>query len=562
MRGDGLSLRIRLRTDTETPERMAALPPVPGFPNPPLRDVGPEVPPLTDANYDLWSVELDDVVVEHVRELWIDTMRVSGDLEVRGRWLFRPLRWLEVGPATVDVRAVEVGYGMVEPWSSGLTGHLDVTVHPLELQGVEATDILEHATIRGDVGGTAHVASVLNRTVPAGAMKMIGGDAPLEVHADLDHGALRRGTYVHSAPFEATATAEGLAMDASLQLEIHVEEGDVGYAALHVASARVSTGGHPVARALSIATTLTSRELDLAHPFSDMTYAVDVDGAETESLAYWRSRVAPTSDVEIPSGTMRGGGHLEGVLAEATGKGHVTFDAHRLVVVQGETRVQGDVHGVVDIGRLDIEHHQLAGGARLDAEGVAVHTAGMTLEADVTAHAVLREGQWRPLHFDLAGSEVSLRRARATVRGVSFVMPALDARTRDLVVGTSGVAGSVSAQTPYLELPSATALASLVTLPPDVAIDGGQISASVQLDVDLEPLACTGRALVEARRLRMRVGAEKMDGELAAALQATQHGRVTDLSGSRIRVQERRRSRDTRLVGEGAHGRGCGPYSP
>jgi hypothetical protein len=85
-----------------------------------------------------------------------------------------------------------------------------------------------------------------------------------------------------------------------------------------------------------------------------------------------------------------------------------------------------------------------------------------------------------------------------------------------------------------VELPSATALASLVTLPPDVAIDGGQIGASVQLDVDLAPLAFTGRARVDARRLRMRVGAGRMDGELTAALQATQRGRVTELSGSRL----------------------------
>jgi hypothetical protein len=534
VRGDGLSLRIRLRTDTMTPERMAALPPVPGFPDPPLRDVGPVAPPLTDANYDLWSVELDDVVAEHVREIWIDTMRVSGDLEIRGRWLFRPVRWLEVGPAILDARELQVGYGMVEPWSSGVTGRLDVTIHPLDLQGIEGVEILEHTSIRGDVGGTAHVANVLNRTFQARATKMTVGDAPLEVHADLDHGVLRPGTYVHSSPFDAAATAEGLALEASLQIELHVDDDDVGYAGLHVAAARVSAGGLPRARALSIATTLTSRELDLSRPFSDATYAVDVDGADIESLAYWRSRVAPTSDVEIPSGTVRVGGHLEGVVADATGKGHVTLDAHGLVVARGDTRAQGEFHGVVDVRRVDVEKHQVAGDARLDAEHLVVRTPGMNLEADVMAHAVVREGQWRPLHFDFGGSEVSVRRGRATVRGVSLVMPALEARTADLVVGTSGVVGRVSMHTPYVGLPSAPALASLVTLPPDVAIDGGQIGASVQLDVDLAPLAFTGRALIEARRLRVRVGAGKLDGELTAALQATQRGRVTELSGSRF----------------------------
>ena len=98
--GDGLSLRIRLRKDVPvTADEMSALPPVPGFLDPPLADVGPPPAPLTDANYNLWSIELEDVDADHVRELWIDTVRYAGDLEIRGRWLFRPLRWLDVGPA-------------------------------------------------------------------------------------------------------------------------------------------------------------------------------------------------------------------------------------------------------------------------------------------------------------------------------------------------------------------------------------------------------------------------------------------------------------------------------
>ena len=57
-----------------TPETMSALPPVPGFDHPPLTDVGPPSPPLADSTYNLWSVELDDVVATRVREVWIDTI--------------------------------------------------------------------------------------------------------------------------------------------------------------------------------------------------------------------------------------------------------------------------------------------------------------------------------------------------------------------------------------------------------------------------------------------------------------------------------------------------------
>jgi hypothetical protein len=125
--GDGLSLRIRLRQPAFTAEHMSALPPVPGFSDPPYSGVKP--PPLSDADYNLWTISLEGVVAEHVREIWIDTTRLSGDFDVRGRWYFKPVRWLDIGPATIDAlrrRGVRRRYapeqffaedGTVRPWT-------------------------------------------------------------------------------------------------------------------------------------------------------------------------------------------------------------------------------------------------------------------------------------------------------------------------------------------------------------------------------------------------------------------------------------------------------------
>ena len=104
VRGSGFAIRLRPRLDRSeaTPEVIAALPPIAGFVDPPLLDGGPAPPLLTDENYDLWTVELEDVDVQHVREVWIQTWRSKGDTHLRGRLLFRPQRGLEVGPVTVD----------------------------------------------------------------------------------------------------------------------------------------------------------------------------------------------------------------------------------------------------------------------------------------------------------------------------------------------------------------------------------------------------------------------------------------------------------------------------
>jgi hypothetical protein len=54
------------------------------------------------------------------------------------------------------------------------------------------------------------------------------------------------------------------------------------------------------------------------------------------------------------------------------------------------------------------------------------------------------------------------------------------------------------------------------------------------MDVDLVKLVGDGEVAVAARNLRLRLGAERMQGELTVAVHAKANGAVTDLSGTRI----------------------------
>src|SRR5579859_3093040 len=280
VRGDGLSLRVRLRADVATPARVAALPPVPGFADPPRSDVGPPVSPLTEESYNLWSIELDDVVADHVRELWIDTIRYAGDLEIRGKWFFRPIRRLEVGPAILDVRALDVGYGLVERWASGVTGRLEVTVHPTNLEDVDRAALVDHVSLAGELTGSAQIANALDRAIEGRGVKFVAADAPFEVRALVDHGVLRSGTRAHLAAFHAEAIAGRFTVDGSLQADFQVDDRKIAQANLRLASARVSAVAQRRAEASAITATLWSRENDLSRPFSDATYEVDVRQAK------------------------------------------------------------------------------------------------------------------------------------------------------------------------------------------------------------------------------------------------------------------------------------------
>ena len=281
--GDGLSLRVRLRRDASVAaDEMQALPPVPGFLDPPLKDVGPPPAPLTDATYNLWSIELDDVDANHVRELWIDTVRYGGDLEVRGRWLFRPLRWLDVGPATLDLRALEVTYGGVEPWLSEAHGELTATIHPFALQEVIGADMLDRVSVDGSLLGTLRVANVLGRVLEAsgpGVSRVTrADDAPVDARIHLDHGVLRPETQVQIDRFATVANVGEIALEASVTALALVDDAGTGHLTFDGSAFRAARGTSESLRATSIAATVASRTLDLGL----LGKGLDVSGGEVQ----------------------------------------------------------------------------------------------------------------------------------------------------------------------------------------------------------------------------------------------------------------------------------------
>jgi hypothetical protein len=363
--GDGLSFRVRRRVPSVPPGEMVALPPVPGFADPPL--AGPPPPPLTDASYNLWSVRLDAVDATHVREIWIDTLRFTGDMEVHGRWLFRPLRWLEVGPAVIELHPATLAYGMLAPWVSGAVGRLDVTVHPVDIRSVTGPDIVDWISVLGDVGGRLEPADSVQRMVPTVHMQPV--DTAIEAHVLVDHGVIRPATRLRVAPFEAVAGTGELSVRASVEATAEVDASGRGRVAIAAASVTAAHDGADVARLNTTEFAVTSKKLDLARPFSDASFALDVQGARTESLPYWTHRWPLPAGVEIQSGAATASASAVGMVAAktATGRVEVVATGVRLRVV-GQT-IAGDFHGGLharrDGGRTEVSAS--ARGAGIDA---------------------------------------------------------------------------------------------------------------------------------------------------------------------------------------------------
>jgi hypothetical protein len=143
-KASGVGIRMRFKVDASeiTPELLAALPPMPPeLANPPVK---PAIPPPapTDDDYFLWTVQVDDVVGEHVREVWVDSLRYTEvDGFVQGGFFFRPLRTVRVPGA--DYRATNGavsigGHALVD----NLHGTLAITIHDLDMHAPTWLDAL------------------------------------------------------------------------------------------------------------------------------------------------------------------------------------------------------------------------------------------------------------------------------------------------------------------------------------------------------------------------------------------------------------------------------------
>lgn len=133
VRADGVSflMRHKLHEVQGHGTRLAAFPKIPGFSDPPLY-VGKPPAPIPDEQYDLWQVQLDDVVAR-ARELWFLEYRFTGDAEARGAFLIRPARFVRVEPARLELLSgtLRVGDHSV---ARRVRGQLQVSLPSMDVQ--------------------------------------------------------------------------------------------------------------------------------------------------------------------------------------------------------------------------------------------------------------------------------------------------------------------------------------------------------------------------------------------------------------------------------------------
>jgi hypothetical protein len=188
VRGSGVSYRFRHRIEHEALGLpfVAALPPIPEFNDPPLREFGPPEAPLDEAHYNLWTVHVDVTV----NELWAQMMRFEGEAHVIGAFRLRPAKRLWVGPAELEFRSGSLSTGPHD-MLRGMEGKLTCKVDDFDVEPVHGMEPFRFISTRLQLAAEVpHLDAVNFLTEPSPDFDLRDGSGLIDVDFAIDHGVV------------------------------------------------------------------------------------------------------------------------------------------------------------------------------------------------------------------------------------------------------------------------------------------------------------------------------------------------------------------------------------
>lgn len=196
--GTRFRMRHKLIVVGEDAERVAAYPPIRGFADPPYF-TGVRSPPIPDEEYDLWSVQIENVSAR-VSELWVQEYRFSGRGEARGSFVVRPARWVQVEPAslTLESGTLTLGEHLV---AGEMSGKLECSIPDMHVQATEGSAVFREISARAELKLTRGRLDFLRAY-----LARLGGDVSYSGAADWEVALkLQRGEVMPASRVELSA---------------------------------------------------------------------------------------------------------------------------------------------------------------------------------------------------------------------------------------------------------------------------------------------------------------------------------------------------------------------
>jgi hypothetical protein len=247
IRGKGLVILVRSRLTPEeaTPDRLSILPPIPGFPAPTLREPGQKAPRPTGSEWTIW---LENVEVDRVREIWVDDYHYTGDAALTGGMLLRLRRGFEVFPASLEVRSGTLRV-CGEILAASVRANLAAVIHPYDLREESGDAVLKFLTGTGRATGRIESIHFLNGMLDTPpALRLKGGTGTLEAELSLDRGYGKgaldfTATGLEAVMPDATMTGEAEGQLRLVRLDLESGLADFSGSHLGVHNVLVKRGG-------------------------------------------------------------------------------------------------------------------------------------------------------------------------------------------------------------------------------------------------------------------------------------------------------------------------------
>ncbi len=378
--GAEFGLRRRADSPQEAAARAALLPPIAAFP---LTGT-PLLPrPVRPA----WNFEFPRLEALQVRTVWLEQLRLTGEMRAAGGFAIR--RRIE---AEVESSRLEVTAGILElagaPLAQGLQGALTFSAIPYayrEHRGLEALPYLDSsATLAGEIFAAPLLRSYLAR---APWLEFEDSATAFDAALEMRRGVLVGGSHLHTEKASRTLRFFGFEASGTALLNFDVRrDATGGHADLAVGfddfELRRSAAGPPVVGGSGLTLLATTRDLRASGLPDDATIRIDLGEARLLDLAGFSDLLPPSAGLALAGGQGEVHGQLEAELGAGeagSASGSLSARITQAALISNGARFSGAVALDVPITSRDLA------GRRFDLAGTRVELTGFAGPGEANA---------------------------------------------------------------------------------------------------------------------------------------------------------------------------------
>jgi hypothetical protein len=388
----------------ENARRLAAYPKIEGFADPPLYR-GPKPPPIPDSDYDLWQIQVENVVAG-VEELWFLEYRYRGPGQARGSFLLRPARSFELSPSELYLSGGRLTVAD-RPVAEQVHGKLSAQVERFDVQKVSGLKPLDN--VSADVALTAEGGdlSFLDIYLEPDAGLRARGPVRFELITELTKGVIQGPTRLAVTTKAGELRGKRAAFSGDLEAVLSAPEGSEQLA-LEARSERIrglsdeSSVPGPTLETVSFALSLNQRRL--SQPMRVTSSAIDVHRGSAPALAWFERWLEPGRDAP----KLRGSADFSARLTREADGGLV--GAAALKARAAELRLQS--FAVRADAKLDVAF------ARADAESGDKSPVRSTMKGDFTGVSLTASGErTEPFSVSVRSERLALNDSPPSLEG-------------------------------------------------------------------------------------------------------------------------------------------------